>query len=91
MASARDPLVDRPPGQRAGRAGRAYARLLDRLGIERADEQNIERVEQRLSMLLPPSHRSFLGTSNGWRRTSFAIGRIRPAEEVDWFRVENEF
>ncbi len=28
--------------------------------------------------------------TNGWRRTTFAIDRVRPAAEVGWFRVENE-
>lgn len=60
------------------------------LGFDPASEAGIAEVEERLGVLLPPSYKAFLLTSNGWRRTTFAIGRIRPIEEVNWFRVENE-
>jgi hypothetical protein len=62
----------------------------DWLGFDSASEQDLEELENRLGLILPPSYRSFLLMSNGWRRTTFAIDRIRPVGEVYWFRVENE-
>ncbi len=62
----------------------------DWLGFEPATEHDIETLEARLGLILPPSYRSFLLTTNGWRVTSHAIYRVRPAAEVDFFRVENE-
>ena len=62
----------------------------DWLGFDPANERNLEDLEGRLGVILPPSYRSFLLTSNGWRRTTFAIGQIRSSAEVDWFRIENE-
>jgi HEAT repeats/SMI1 / KNR4 family (SUKH-1) len=62
----------------------------DWLGFAPAEEQELKDLEDRLGMALPPSYRSFLFVTNGWRRTTFAVDRIRPAAEVDWFRVENE-
>ncbi len=62
----------------------------DWLGFKPASQRDLKRLEDRLGMSLPPSYRSFLMVSNGWRRTTFAIDRVRPAAEVEWFRVENE-
>ena len=60
------------------------------LGFAPATTSEIEALEKRLGVVLPPSYRAFLSISNGWRRTTAFIGRIRPTQEVDWFRVENE-
>ncbi len=62
----------------------------DWLGFDPASKQEIRDLEDRLGMTLPPSYKSFLLVSNGWRRTTFAIDRIRPAADVNWFRIENE-
>lgn len=62
----------------------------DWLGFAAAGANDIVQLEQRLGVLLPPSYKAFLLTSNGWRRTTPFIGRIRPTQEVDWFHVENE-
>ena len=62
----------------------------DWLGFDPATAADVEALEARLGVLLPPSYTSFLLTSNGWRRTTHSIGRVRPAAEVNWFRVENE-
>ena len=62
----------------------------DWLGFDPAGKPDLEELEDRLGMSLPPSYRSFLLVSNGWRRTTFAIDYIRPAAEVEWFGVENE-
>lgn len=37
-----------------------------------------------------PTYKDFLRVSNGWLRTTPFIGRIRPVEEVEWFRIENK-
>jgi hypothetical protein len=60
------------------------------LGFPRATKQQIMDLEQRLGLALPPSYRSFLQTTNGFLRTTPFIDRIRPPEEVDWFKTENE-
>ena len=62
----------------------------DWLGFAPATASDIEAAERRLGLVLPPSYRSFLLTSNGWRRTTPFIDRIRPVQEVDWFSTENE-
>jgi hypothetical protein len=46
-------------------------------------------LEARLGIGLPPSYRSFLRTTNGWRRATRAIDRLRKTHEVRWFRAEN--
>ena len=62
----------------------------DWLGFAPATEADIAELEKNLGVILPPSYRAFLLTTNGWRRTTPFISRIRPAAEVNWFRVENE-
>jgi HEAT repeat protein len=62
----------------------------DWLGFAPATEKDINELERRLGVLLPPSYKSFLLTSNGWRRTTPFVDRIRSSQDVDWFRVENE-
>jgi len=62
----------------------------DWLGYSPATQEDIEKLESRLGVILPPSYKAFLSISNGWLRTTSFIDRIRPAEEVNWFRVENE-
>jgi hypothetical protein len=62
----------------------------DWLGFDPATGLDIAHLEGRLGVMLPPSYKSFLLTTNGWRATTAFIHRVRPAAEVDWFRVENE-
>jgi hypothetical protein len=62
----------------------------DWLGFTAAATGDIEELEHRLGVLLPPSYKAFLLTSNGWGRTTAFVNRIRPTQEVNWFRVENE-
>src|SRR5690242_12274398 len=62
----------------------------DWLGFAPATASDIEVAERRLGLVFPPSYRAFLMTSNGWRRTTPFIDRIRPIQEVDWFSIENE-
>src|ERR1041385_5393596 len=72
------------------RGMRPRATASDWLGFPPATKDEVQKLEQRLGVGLPPSYKSFLWTTNGWRRTTSFIDRIRPADEVDWFRVENE-
>ena len=62
----------------------------DWLGFAPASASDIAAAERRLGLALPPSYRAFLLTSNGWRRTTPFIDRIRPIQEVNWFSAENE-
>ena len=62
----------------------------DWLGFPPATDADLAALERRLGLSRPPSYAAFLRASNGWRRTTFAIGRVRPAAEVDFYRVENE-
>lgn len=63
---------------------------IDWLGFKPATRREIRDLERRLGVTLPPSYKDFLQVSNGWLRTTSFIGRIRPADEVDWFHVENK-
>ncbi len=59
------------------------------LGYAGASEVQIEAAETRLGTRLPPSYRSFLQVTNGWRYTGTFIEKFWNTEEVDWFRVRN--
>jgi hypothetical protein len=52
------------------------------LGTPGATEDELTALEERLSLKLPPSYRSFLQTTNGWGPTSFAVDRLMAAHEV---------
>ena len=60
------------------------------LGYPGATEEQIQQAEERLGTKLPPSYRSFLKVTNGWRQTTPFIYKLWSAGEVDWFRVRNE-
>jgi hypothetical protein len=61
------------------------------LGFPPATEQELDELEARLQIPLPPSYRSFLRTSNGWRRTTHAIDRLRSTPHVRWFKDEKDW
>jgi hypothetical protein len=52
-----------------------------------ATESEILRVEDRLGVRLPPSYRSFLSVSNGWRPFSGAVERLLTVQEIEHFRA----
>jgi hypothetical protein len=56
-------------------------------GLPPASEDELSRTEQRLGVSLPPSYRSFLSQTNGWRFFGSFIERLLSIEEVDWLRV----
>jgi SMI1 / KNR4 family (SUKH-1) len=60
------------------------------LGFPGATEDEIARAETRLRKKLPPSYRAFLGVTNGWRYTGFAINHLWSTDKIYWFRVRNQ-
>jgi hypothetical protein len=65
-------------------------RSLDFLGFPPASDKQIEAAEHRLGIRLPPSYKNFLKATNGFRVLNSFIQCLRPAAEIDWFRVENK-
>ena len=59
------------------------------LGCPGATTKQIEMLEMRLGVKLPPSYHAFLSTSNGWKMTPF-VRRIWSTEQVAWFHVRNQ-
>jgi HEAT repeat protein len=59
------------------------------LGFPPATKTQLRRAERRLGYALPPSYRNFLLASNGWRRPSFCVDRIRPIAKVQWLEVDD--
>ena len=57
------------------------------LGYSGAGEEELALAEERLDVALPPSYRTFLQTSNGWRWPGAFVPRLWSAEEVQWLRV----
>jgi hypothetical protein len=55
------------------------------LGYPGASEEQIQQLENRLGLPLPPSYREFLKLSNGWRRLNEEIYKLWSTKEVDWF------
>jgi hypothetical protein len=53
------------------------------LGYAGATEAQLTAVEERLGTTLPPSYRSFLSVSNGWRITSSFVDRLWSTEELE--------
>src|SRR5262249_52289792 len=60
------------------------------LGYEGASEKEISRLEKRLGKRLPPSYRSFLAETNGWRNCGLYIYRLWPCSQVSWFRKRHQ-
>jgi hypothetical protein len=60
------------------------------LGFPGASEAEIQAAEARLGITLPPSYRSFLLVSNGWRTTEALWSRLASVAEIDWFRRNHQ-
>lgn len=60
------------------------------LGCPGASEEEISALEKRLGCALPPSYRSFLQCTNGWRQTGVFIERLWPCAQVAWFKERNQ-
>ena len=54
-----------------------------------AAEAELAAVEARLKIALPPSYRAFLKASNGLGPLDDLSPLLRPAGEINWFRVEH--
>ncbi len=60
------------------------------LGYEGATEEEIVALEERLRVRLPPSYRSFLAETNGWRNCGPFIYNLWPCSGVHWFQERNQ-
>ncbi|MFI6695523.1 SMI1/KNR4 family protein [Streptomyces sp. NPDC050433] len=67
-------------GDEDGPAGRIEAGL----GFPPAGEERIAALEQRLGATLPPSYRSFLAVSDGWRGAGRSVCLMGTTEGVHW-------
>ena len=56
------------------------------LGYPGATEEEITQAETRLGIALPPSYRTFLTVTNGWRRTTHFVERVQTVSEIGWYR-----
>ncbi|MDX3849504.1 SMI1/KNR4 family protein [Streptomyces sp. AK02-01A] len=54
------------------------------LGFAPADEDRIEALEERLGVALPPTYRSFLAATDGWRPAGTSVRLMGTAEGVHW-------
>ena len=57
----------------------------DWLGYPGATEERIAAAERRLGIVFPPSYRSFLRVSNGWRAALPVLGALWSVDDVGWF------
>lgn len=60
------------------------------LHLPPATDDEIADAERRLKISLPPSYKTFLKVSNGWRKTSSTIDRLWGTDRIDWFRKRNK-
>ena len=60
------------------------------MGFEPASVAQIVALETRLGVRLPPSYRTFLGVTNGWRATGPFIHRLWSTDDVTWFRERHQ-
>ncbi|MEV0708444.1 SMI1/KNR4 family protein [Nocardia aurea] len=56
------------------------------LGYAPAAETDVAAVEQRLGLRLPPSYRSFLLTTDGWRHAGEFVWKMRDTTNLGWLR-----
>ena len=56
-------------------------------GLPPATEGEIAGAEKHLGVILPPSYRSFLAISNGWRPFSHFVERLLSVAEVEPYRT----
>jgi hypothetical protein len=55
-------------------------------GLPPATESEIVKTEKQLGITLPPSYRSFLSISDGWKPFSSFVGRLLSVKEIDRYR-----
>lgn len=56
------------------------------LGEPGLDEAELQRLETRLDISLPPSYRSFLAASNGFLLPGLIVPRLLSGRELAWYR-----
>ncbi|MET7771143.1 SMI1/KNR4 family protein [Nocardia sp. NPDC005366] len=56
------------------------------LGYAPAAEVDVEVVEERLGLRLPPSYRGFLLTTDGWRHAGEFVWKMRDTTNLGWLR-----
>lgn len=60
------------------------ARAARWLGFEPADEERLAALELRMGRPLPPSLRSFLQVTDGWRHAGHFVYLLAGTEHIDW-------
>lgn len=55
-----------------------------------AAQAQIAQAEARLGITFPPSYRSSLTVSNGWRWLDYFGGPLWSTEDIDWFRARHQ-
>jgi hypothetical protein len=60
------------------------------LGYPGASLEELDELESRLKVHMPPSYRSFLQITNGWRNAGAFIYRLWPTSQVTWFRERHQ-
>ncbi|MFF1381315.1 SMI1/KNR4 family protein [Streptomyces sp. NPDC058308] len=60
------------------------------LGFPPAPEEKIRVLEKRLGCRLPPSYRSFLAVSDGWRHAGGFVWLLAGTDEARWHEDEGE-
>lgn len=55
------------------------------LGYAPVSQGDIADAERRLGVALPPSYRSFLGVTDGWRNTGYFIEDVWHVAAIDWY------
>lgn len=60
------------------------------LGFSPASEKQLQEVERRLRISLPPSYREFLKVSNGWREAGFFIHKLWSVNEIEWYAIRHQ-
>lgn len=54
-----------------------------------ASAEQLLKAESRLKIKLPPSYRTFLSASNGWRNASSEVPVLKSVESIRWFKREH--
>lgn len=60
------------------------------LGYPGATEEQIVVAETHLGTRLPPSYRTFLKITSGWRQTTPFVDKLWSTEELEWFAVRHQ-
>ncbi|MFD4700913.1 SMI1/KNR4 family protein [Streptomyces niveus] len=74
----------REEAEEDGEGGGLEEMIEEGLGFPPVGEERIGALEQRLGATLPPSYRSFLAASDGWRRADSAVYLMGTVDGVHW-------